>query len=174
MNTRLPHSTRASTSLALALMLCAVAGIAQAGSCTISSSGLAFGTYQPLTFASKLTSTDVTSTATVSMVCTGITGGGDYGISLGPGAYGSGDRISTRYMNNASNGGDYMTYNIYTGATYQTVWGNGTIGSLIAGTLATGDSSPSHTVYGKVPAGQNTLKAGTFSDTLTITLTYNP
>lgn len=172
MSTRMSRVIQRGASLAL--VLCAASGAAHAGSCSISSSGLAFGAYQPLTFPGKLTSADVTSTATVSMVCTGITGGGDYSISLGAGAYGSGDRINTRYMNNVTKGGAYMVYNIYTGATYQTVWGNGTLGGLIGGTLATGDSSTSHTVYGKIPAGQNTLKGGTFSDTLTITVTYNP
>jgi spore coat protein U-like protein len=174
MNVQPFHVGRTGVSLALAVLLIIGSSVAHAGSCTVSSTGLAFGAYQPLTFASKLTSIDVTSTATVSMVCSGITGGGSYTISLGAGAYGGGDRISTRYMNNATNGGDYMIYNIYTVPTYQTVWGNGTIGSLIGGTLPTGDSSPSHTVYGKIPAGQNTLKAGTFSDTVTITLIYNP
>jgi spore coat protein U-like protein len=37
-----------------------------------------------------------------------------------------------------------------------------------------GDSNQSQPVYGKIPAGQNTLRAGSFSDSLTMTLTYNP
>ncbi len=173
MNTLRLHSTWARIARGLGLVLCAVTGMAHAGSCSVSSSGLAFGTYQPLTFPGKLTSNNVNSTATVSMVCTGISQGGSYSISLGAGTYGSGDRISTRYMNNASNGGDYMSYNIYTQATYLTVWGN-TLGSLLEGSLATGNSNLSHTVYGRIPASQTTLKAGSFADSLTITVTYDP
>ena len=57
---------------------------------------------------------------------------------------------------------------------YTTVWGNGIIGSVFSGSIPVGDSSRTHTAYGKVPAGQNTLKAGSFSDWLTMTITYNP
>lgn len=163
-----------STWLAWGLGLWAATGSVQAGSCTVSSSGLAFGAYQPLTFAGKLTSVDKTSTATVSVVCTGIVTGGSYTISLGAGSYGAGDRISTRYLNNTPNGGDYMAFNVFTEASYTTVWGNGSIGALLNGSIPTGGSNTSHTVYGKIPAGQNTLKAGSFSDSTIMTLTYNP
>lgn len=162
------------TVLVLGVGMWAAASSALAGSCTVSSSGLAFGTYQPLTFAGKLTSVDKTSTATVSVVCTGIVTGGSYTISLGAGTYGPGNRISTRYLNNITHGGDYMVYNLFTEASYTTVWGDGSTGSLLNGSIPTGSSNPSHTVYGKIPAGQNTLKAGSFSDSLTMTLTYNP
>ena len=153
------------------LLLLATAGPALAG-CTVSSTGLAFGAYQPLTFAGKLTSSAVTSNASISVVCTGITGGGSYSIALGPSTTGS-DHISTRYLRN-SLGGDNMVFNVYTNASYSTVWGNGTMGSLIGGSIPVGDSNQSQTVYGKIPAGQNTLRAGSFSDSLTMTLTYNP
>lgn len=159
--------------LALALWLAASTAIA-AGSCTVSSTGLAFGAYQPLTFAGKLTSADKFSTATVSVVCTAITAGGGYTIALGAGNYGGGDRIGTRYLNNTVNGGPYMAFNAYTESTYGTVWGNGTIGSMFGGSIPTGASSQTHTVYGKVAAGQSTLKAGPFSDSVSMTITYNP
>ena len=154
----------------LGLMM--VTSAAHAG-CSVSSSGLAFGAYQPLTFPGKLTSSDVVSTAVVSIACTGITLGGSYSLSLGPSTVGTGDRISTRYLAN-STGGDLMRFNVYTNATYASVWGDGNIGSLIGGNIATGNSSQTQTVYGKIPAGQNTLKAGSFNGSLTMTLTYNP
>ena len=159
--------------LAASCLWAAASGMAFAG-CTVSSSGLAFGAYQPLTFPGKLTSSDVTSTAGISVVCTGIVTGGSLTVSLGAGSYGSGDRISTRYMGNIAKGGAYMGYNLYTDAGYATVWGNGTTGALLNGSIPTGASDQSLTVYGRIPAGQNTLKAGNFSDTLTMTLTYNP
>lgn len=157
--------------MAATLLLAWAAGSAQAG-CTISSTGLAFGAYQPLTFAGKLTSAAVVSTATVSVVCTGITGGGAYTIALGPSTTGSGDRISTRYLAHL-NGGAPMAFNVYTDTNHSSVWGN-TTGALLSGSIATGDSNLSHTVYGRIPAGQNTLKAGSYSDSLTMTITYNP
>lgn len=167
------RAMRRSAVLAFGLYV-AAGGALAAGACTVSSSGLAFGGYQPLTFAGKLTSSDKTSTATISVVCTAIAAGGSYSVALGAGSYGPGDRISTRYMNNATNGGATMAYNIFTNAGYTTVWGNGAIGSLLNGSIPIGDSNQSHTVYGKAPGGQSTLKAGSYMDSATMTVTYNP
>lgn len=166
------HPDRQTRRLLVSLGLLAVAGLAHAG-CSVSSSGLAFGTYQPLTFTGKLTSADVTSHASISIVCTGVVTGGGYTIALGPSTAGTGDRISTRYLAN-SNGGDNMRFNVYTNATYTTVWGDGNVGGLLGGSIPAGDSNQSHAVYGKIPAGQNTLKAGSFTGSVTVTLTYNP
>ena len=163
------HSLR----LVLALLALAAIGQAHAGSCSVSTTGMAFGAYQPLTFAGKLTSTAVTSSASISVVCTGIASSGAYTIALGPSTVGSGDRVSTRYLGN-SQGGDNMMFNIYTNAVYSNVWGNGTTGSVIGGNIPLGGSNQSQPVYGKIPAGQNTLKAGSYSASMTMTLTYNP
>jgi spore coat protein U-like protein len=164
------HHPRPAAGILLAL---AAVGQAQAA-CAISSSGLAFGVYQPITFAGKLTSADKTSTATVSVVCTGIVTGGSYTLALGPSMVGSGNRISTRYLANAS-GGNNMAFNIYRELSYSTVWGDGvTAGSLIGGSIPAGDSSQSQSVYGKIPSGQSTLMAGAYSGSLTMTLSYNP
>ena len=157
--------------LALGVGLWAVASSVMAGSCAVSSSGMAFGSYQPLTFAGKVTSANVTSVAAVSVVCTGIVTGGSYSIALGPST--SVNSTNPRYLTNI-NGGANMVFNIYTEASYTTIWGDGTSGSLVSGSIPSADSNQSHTVYGKIPAGQSTLKAGSFSDSLTITLTYSP
>lgn len=169
---RRPYRT-ISVLLSALLWLLAIAGTAHAGSCTVSSSGLVFGAYQPLTFAGKLTSSAVTSNASISVVCTGITSGGAYSIALGPSTTGSGDRISMRYLSN-NLGGDDMVFNIYTNASYSTLWGNGTTGGVVGGSIPAGDSNQTQSVYGRIPAGQYTLKAGSFTDSLTMTLTYNP
>ena len=52
---------RAHLAPALLTLLAMAAGQARAGGCTVSSPGLAFGAYQPLTFAGKLASAAVTS-----------------------------------------------------------------------------------------------------------------
>ena len=155
-------------------MLLLAAVQAHAGSCSVSSSGLVFGAYHPLTFAGKLNSSAVTSNATISVVCTGISSSSSaYSIALGPSITGSNDRIGTRYLSN-SLGGEDMVFNIYTDANFSTVWGNGTTGGLVGGSIPAGDSNQSQAVYGRIAAGQNTLKIGTFSGALTMTLTYNP
>jgi spore coat protein U-like protein len=160
--------------LLFALLVLTAGKPAHAAGCTVSSPGLAFGAYQPLTVPGKLTSSNKESTATISVACTGIVTGGSYTIALGPSLVGAGNGISTRYLANAS-GGDYMAFNVYKELSYSTIWGDGiTAGSMITGSIAAGDSSQSHSVYGKIPAGQSTLKAGSFTDSLTMTLTYNP
>lgn len=174
---RPPHpALKASTALALLATLAALAaaGPAVAASCSVSASGLLFGAYQPLVFPGKLSSQSVDSTATISVVCAAITGGGAYTIALGPSQAGSGNRISVRYMVN-SQGGDLMMFNVYTDPLRTLIWGDGvTAGNLIGGQLAAGNSNLSVSVYGRIPAGQSTLKAGSFSASLPVTLTYNP
>ncbi|MDB5907735.1 MAG: Spore coat domain protein [Massilia sp.] len=153
--------------------LAAADGARAAGACSISSTGLAFGSYQPLTFAGKLLSSDKTSWATISVVCTAIAVGGAYTISLGPGNYGAGNRITNRYLNN-TNGGDYMLFNVYTDGAYTIVWGGAGAGSTLNGSILAGSTNQSLTVYGKVPGGQHTLKAGSYSDSMVMTITYVP
>lgn len=147
-----------------------MAGTAWAG-CTVSSSGLAFGAYQPLTFAGKLTSVDKTSDATISLSCTGIVTGGSYSIALGPSTVGN--SMSPRYLANPQ-GAPHLAFNVYREATYSTVWGDGTGGGMIAGTIPAGDSIQSHTVFGRMPGGQSSLRVGSYSGTLLMTVTYNP
>jgi spore coat protein U-like protein len=142
-----------------------------AGSCSISSSGLAFGRYQPLTFAGKLTSTDRTVDATVSIACVAVSTGGNYTISLGPSPHSN--TIIPRYLAHDS-GGPGMAFNVYLDSTFTTVWGDGFSGAHITGSIPVGDSMQSRTVFGRVPAGQNQLRAGSYSSSLTMTITFNP
>ncbi len=149
-------------------------GAAQAG-CTVSSSGLAFGAYQPLSVSGNLISSDKTSDASIAIVCTGISVLSSYTLALGPSTTGAGDRISNRYLSNTSGGAD-MLFNVYTNPLHTTVWGNGSTGSLISGVIpiSLGSTTQTVTVYGRIPGGQATLRAGSFSGSLLMTLTYNP
>ena len=157
---------------AMVLLALSAAGYAHAG-CTTSSSGLAFGAYPTLGFAGQLGSADVTSTASISVACQGMPAGSSYTLALGPSAAGSGNRIGTRYLAN-TRGGDPMAFNLFTDANRTIVWGDGVTGALIRGTLDAGGSHSSVSVYGKIPAGQSTLRAGSFQGSMTITLTYSP
>ncbi|MES2632077.1 MAG: spore coat U domain-containing protein [Pseudomonadota bacterium] len=156
---------------AVALALGSAAGLATAGGCSLSTSGLAFGTYQPLTLPGKVTSTDSTSDGSISMVCSGIVTGGSYTVALGASAVGN--STSPRLMVNPQ-GGPHMQFNVYLDPAFTTIWGDGTTGSMFSGTIAPGDSSRTFTAYGKVPAGQIGLRVGSFSTSLLMTLTYNP
>ena len=116
------------------------------------------------------TSIPVTSDATISIACTSVSTGDAYTLALGASGGSASDRISTRYL---VNGTSEMMFNVYRDLNHNYVWGN-SIGSLISGSIPAGDSNQTLTVYGKIPAGQNTLKAGSYSGSMTIILTYNP
>ncbi|WP_048439432.1 spore coat U domain-containing protein [Caenimonas sp. SL110] len=156
---------------AAALAASCVAGFATAGGCSLSTSGLAFGAYQPLSLPGKMSSADSISDGSISMVCTGIVTGGSYSVSLGSSPVGN--SMSPRLMANPQ-GGPHMQFNVYLDPGLTTIWGDGLTGSVLSGTIAPGDSNRSFTAYGKVPAGQNGLRVGSFSATLLVTLTYNP
>ena len=151
------------------------AGAAHAG-CNVSSTGMAFGSYEALNFNGKLASRDSLSNARISIVCSQIAAAGSFALALGPSPAGRGDRISTRYLSNSAGGPD-MQFNIYTNPSTTTVWGDGNTGSLINGSIpaiAFGSNTQSVTVYGRIPAGQTSLRAGFFAAELTMTLTYSP
>lgn len=155
-----------------ALMLCcAMPAAASAGGCTASTTGMAFGAYRPVATSGRDAAPARTSTATVTIVCTGIAAPGSYALSLGPTAE-SGSTHS-RVLSNPA-GGPGMQFNIYTDPGYTTVWGDEGGGTMLTGAIPLGDSRAAHTVYGKVPPGQTRLRAGSFSGSLTMTLTYNP
>jgi spore coat protein U-like protein len=164
---------KAHLALAMLLALC-VSHHAGAQSCTASTSGLAFGPYRPLTLAGKLNSTAVTSDASVVVNCAGVVGGGNYTVTLGPSVNGPGDRISVRYMAGSA-GGDDMAFNVYLDPAHTIIWGDGmTAGSPLGGSVPPGDSTRTHNVYGRIPGGQNKLRAGAYSTWLTMTMTFSP
>jgi spore coat protein U-like protein len=164
----MPQEIRA-TAAALVSLLAASASMA--GACSVSATSMAFGPYQPITFAGKLASTDRTADASVSVVCTAIAAGGSYTISLGRST--QGNSVVPRYLAHDA-GGPGMAFNIYLDGGHTTVWGDGFTGAAITGTIPSGDSSQTHVVFGKVPGGQSTLRAGNYSGALTMTITYNP
>lgn len=73
-----------------------------------------------------------------------------------------------------TNGADFVAYDLYTDNTYVTVW-NGTNTRQVTGDGVIAGASPALNqplvVYGKVPA-QNTGGAGSYSDSITATVTF--
>ena len=150
----------------LMLLAWSMAGYAHGG-CTTSFSGMAFGAYPTLVLA------DVTSAANIDVICQGVQGGSSYTLALGPSTDGVGNRISTRYLVNTL-GGDLMAFNLFTDANRTAVWGDGVTGALIHGNLDAVGSQSSVPVYGKIPAGQHTLRAGSFLGSMTIIADLQP
>ena len=69
-----------------------------------------------------------------------------------------------------ANGTATLGYNLYTTTGDTTVWGDGTGSTASVAGTGTG-SNQTLTVYGKIPTGETSL-SGTYSDTITATITY--
>lgn len=144
------------------LGVCLVLPVAGHAACTVSSSGVAFGTYNPFS------STPTDATGSVVLTCTAGAGSGAYAVSL---SVGGGASYAARRMASGSN---LMAYQVFTNAARSTVWGDGTAGTS---TATAGDNRPNVggsttlTVYGRVPA-QLPVAPGGYTDTLTVTVVY--
>lgn len=131
-------------------------------SCTVTATAVSFGTYDPLSSVAN------DSTGTVRVRCIlAVALAGSFTVDLSTG--GSGSYAARKLHNGASN----LLYNLYNSAARTQVWGNGTGGSVsvsqtFSGLLAIDRSL---TIYGRIAAGQN-VPAGTYSDTILVTVTY--
>ncbi len=138
----------------LALLFWALPAASQ---CSVSASSVAYGSYDPLA------ALPVDSVGTVTVSCALSLG---YNIALSTGGAGS---FSPRKL---SNGPDTLNYNLYTDPTYLTIWGDGSGGTAtVSGAIGLLLLPINHTVYGRIPGGQNAA-AGSYSDTITVTVTY--
>lgn len=138
--------------LLLAAVLFTIAPQAWSVTCTVSSPGVSFGSYD--TFSAV--NLDITGTVTVTCVISTPTT-----ISLSPGA-------GTYAVRNMTSGARILNYNLYTSAARTTVWGDGSAGTS---TLATNGTNVTSTVYGRIPALQNAF-VGSYSDAIIVTIVY--
>jgi spore coat protein U-like protein len=136
---------------------------ARAFSCTVSTMGVNFGIYNPLS------GTPNTASGTVTVTCTALLGLAEtWTVALSAGNSGT---YSARQM---VNGGSNLSYNLYTSAAYSNVWGDGSGSTTLlngGAFLIVGTTVTPYTVYGRIPAGQDSA-AGSFMDTIMVTLNY--
>ena len=103
------------------------------------------------------------------MITSTCTLGGATTITISQGNTTVNDSSETSPLRQMTDGGSQsLNYNLYTDSTLASVWGN-TIGTGAAVT-ATG-SAVTTTVYGEIDFGQS-VGAASFSDSVTVTLTY--
>jgi spore coat protein U-like protein len=127
--------------------------------CTISTSALAFGSYDPVV---ANAATNLDGTGTVTVACTkGTTA--TVGLGLGSNASGS-----TRRMSDGAGG--FLTYELYQDSGHVTVWGNAG-GGLLSPAAAPSKTARNFTVYGQVAANQD-VAAGSYSDTVVATVNF--
>lgn len=132
--------------------------------CTVSSSGISFGTYD------SLSSQPLETSGTVTVICRGTNAGDavNYDIALGTGGSGNFDH---RRM---SSGVSTLTYNLYTTPARNSIWGDGTGQTkTIHGGHGVGQSTVTrnYTVYARVPGRQN-IQAGAYIDSVVVTVIY--
>lgn len=126
--------------------------------CTLSTSALAFGNVN------TISGSNVDGTGGLTITCTN---GTAWSASAGVGG-GSGASFTNRRM---AAGANLLNYNLYTSSGYATIWGDGTASTgLISGTGS--GTAQSVTVYGRVVAGQTSVPAGSYVDTVAVTVTY--
>lgn len=104
----------------------------------------------------------VDSSADITVQCTE---GAAYTIGLSAGDNGLGVTTARRMLNLTND----ITYDLYSDAGRSAHWGNAVAIDTVA-SVGTG-SQQTFTVYGRVPA-QDTPPAGTYTDTITVTVTY--
>jgi len=132
--------------------------------CTINAATLTFAS----TAGTSLLTTAVTGSTTVSVTCTN---SAPYSIGMSQGAnYSSGS-------NRMANSGNYIPYGLYVDSGYTHPWTTGATNSTCTTTndcyLGTGNgSAQSVNIYGQVPTVATAPAGGTYTDTVTMTITY--
>lgn len=127
--------------------------------CAVTTTAVAFGN------ANVTLNANVDGTGGISVTCTNGTAW-TAKANLGSG---TGASITTRKM---TSGANLLDYTLYTDTGRLTIWGDGTVGngSTITGT-GSGNAQDT-TIYGRVPSGQTTKPAGSYADTVTVTVSY--
>lgn len=128
--------------------------------CTISTTAVAFGAYDPI---SANASAPLTATGAVSTTCTN---GSSATITLDQGANPDTGSTASVPLRRMANGSNYMSYGLYSDSGHGTTF-DGSTGVSVTGTGAQVDT----TVYGSIPAAQN-LPTGAYADTVVATVTF--
>jgi len=137
-----------------------LAGTADAA-CKVTTTSMNFGSYD------VFVTTPLDSTGTLTVSCdqnppTNVT------VAIGPSANSGG--FNPRTMRNASTP-DRLNYNLFTNASMNVVWGDGTAGTARVVLQKVNKNQPqTATIYGRISPGQN-VSVGSYSDHLTVTIT---
>ena len=135
-------------------------------SCSITTPpSLSFGTYNPLS------SSDDTANSQFTFSCT-VSGSGTNSVTATLSAsIGSGTSYSTRVMKSGTN---ELTYYIYRDSNRSQIMGDGTSSSytLTNSWTSSGTKQWQSNIYGRIPRYQYNVVPGSYSDSITWTITY--
>ncbi len=127
--------------------------------CTVSTTAVAFGNVN------VLSGTNADATGGLSVTCTN---GTAWSASADAGA-GTGASLATRKM---VSGANLLNYALYTDSARTTVWGDAATTATVKFSGTGTGAAQASTIYGRVPSGQTSVPAGSFADTVTVTVTY--
>lgn len=125
-------------------------------SCSVTAPAVALGAYDPIA------GTAIGIGDQIDFTCTN---GTTYAISLGNGLHYDGTGLTRRMQHSGAGTGadDYLTYGIFEGTDNTTAW-DGMSGASTGATQAVD-------IFVEADAGQTTVKAGAYSDTIVVTVT---
>jgi spore coat protein U-like protein len=127
--------------------------------CTITTSAVAFGAYDPVV---ANAATDLLAAGSVNVACTKGTAST---IDLGNGGnFAAGSR-------RMASGTDFLNYALYKDAARTLVWGTGLAGGTTQAYVAASKAVTAVPVYGTVPQAQD-VTVGAYSDSVLATITY--
>ena len=151
--------------LLFAALLALLSLQARAQLCTASATPISFGLYNPQSSAVTYNTGTVTVTCQAIIASLLIT----YNVQLSAGSSGA---YAQRKM---LNGSTTLDYQLYTNSSHSIVWGDGTSSTQQVTDAyllqLIGPVSKNYTVYGRLAGSQN-VKAGAYTDTVTILITY--
>lgn len=113
---------------------------------------------------------DVSSTVSGGTVVVRCTPGIGVTISLGTGLHATGSIVGGRFLKNTANA-DTLRYQLYTSSARSTVWGGGSAGGQAQSVTATG-ANQELVVYARLFAAPSMPTAGTYNDTVLVTVAY--
>lgn len=156
------HAATRLITLLIALSVSSPAVACTLCSCSVSTSGISFGGYDPTAASPIDTSGTVTLNCTAVLALTGT-----IVISMTPGS------SSNALARTMKQGNDALSYNLYTDSNRSSIWGDGTGGTstvsrTLSGLFSYNQSVP---VYARLPARQ-WVRAGGYTDTVTVRITY--
>lgn len=152
----LPASRAATIGVTATLLPACTAGTTSGSSTTFGT--LSFGNYASLSSVINATSAQLAGSIRVNCI-----NGLSYKILIDGGSSGN---VNSRNMVNTSNAALKVLYNLYTSASFGTIWDN------TVGLSDTGNGADQwHTVYGRVPS-QTTPAAGSYQDIVNVTVSW--
>ncbi len=132
--------------------------------CSISSSNIAFGNYDPTS------TTAITAQGAITALCTM---GDSVSVALGQGSNAAASSTAAVPVRQMASGIQKLPYHIYMASSGSVEWGTGTIGTNqpAAQTSASVKTALTFTTYGTILAGLD-VPAGSYTDTVVATVTY--